>query len=634
MPTSLQICIVGAGPRGTSVLSRINANRFEVCPHDAEIVVHMVDPFPPGPGRVWRTDQSERLLMNTVAAQVTLFTDESVACAGPVVPGPSLYEWATTLTPGSHPEHVLLEAARLGPNTYPSRALYGHYLEWVFEHLTRTAPPGVSVRTHRTTAVALEERANGRQVVFLEDGGQLEVDAVVLTLGHSAVHLTSTEVELREFARAEGLTYVPPCNPADVDVDLDQVRPGEHVALRGMGLTFFDYLALFTEGRGGRFKRNDTGLTYVPSGREPVLHAGSRRGIPYHARGENQKGVDGRHEPLFLTQQVISGWRARPGRTFMRDIWPLIDKEVRSVYYHALLTERGDTSAAAAFVRDYVDGAHDEPELLRRYRIAPVQWWDWDRLVRPFGDRRFTSREQFHRWLVGYLHYDAAEARRGNVDSPLKAALDVLRDLRNEIRLVVDHGGITGSSYRDELDRWYTPLNAFLSIGPPLRRIEEMAALIEAGVLHAIGPDMRVRPDGAVFLVDSPLVDAPPVAVTTLVEARIPGVDLRRTANPLLRNLLATGQATTYRIPDEDDGHFESGGLAVTQRPYRILDAAQRPHPRRFAFGVPTEYVHWVTAVGVRPGVGSVSLEDADAIARTVLQPVAVDELAVRRRAS
>ncbi|MER0245280.1 hypothetical protein AAHZ94_25525 [Streptomyces sp. HSW2009] len=57
----------------------------------------------------------------------------------------------------------------------------------------------------------------------------------------------------------------------------------------------------------------------------------------------------------------------------------------------------------------------------------------------------------------------------------------------------------------------------------------------------------------------------------------------------------------------------------MTGRPYRLVDAQGVPHPRRFAFGVPTEAVHWVTAAGIRPGVGSVILSDSDAIARAVL---------------
>jgi len=35
---------------------------------------------------------------------------------------------------------------------------------------------------------------------------------------------------------------------------------------------------------------------------------------------------------------------------------------------------------------------------------------------------------------------------------------------------------------------------------------------------------------------------------------------------------------------------------------------------------VPTESVHWVTAAGIRPGVNSVILGDADAIARSSLR--------------
>ncbi len=71
----------------------------------------------------------------------------------------------------------------------------------------------------------------------------------------------------------------------------------------------------------------------------------------------------------------------------------------------------------------------------------------------------------------------------GNVEGPLKAALDVMRDLRNELRQVFDYDGLSGESRREHLDHWYMPLNAFLSIGPPRVRIEQMIALIKASVL-------------------------------------------------------------------------------------------------------------------------------------------------------
>lgn len=89
------IGIVGAGPRGLAVLERICNSAAASGAPDLPLTVHLVDPQGPG-GAVWRTRQPTQLLMNTVASQVTVFTDASVEIRGPIVPGPSLYEWAKT----------------------------------------------------------------------------------------------------------------------------------------------------------------------------------------------------------------------------------------------------------------------------------------------------------------------------------------------------------------------------------------------------------------------------------------------------------------------------------------------------------------------------------------------------------
>jgi hypothetical protein len=163
------------------------------------------------------------------------------------------------------------------------------------------------------------------------------------------------------------------------------------------------------------------------------------------------------------------------------------------------------------------------------------------------------------------------------------------------------------------------PLNAFLSIGPPAERIEQFGALMDAGVLEVLGPDLRVDCTDGQFVAYSGTCPDVTVTATTLIEARLPDTDLHRTADPLLRTLLDRGECRPHRIPIRGGGHWVAGGVAVTRRPYRLLDAHDRAHPRRFAFGVPTESVHWVTAAGIRPGVNSVILGDADAIARSSL---------------
>ncbi|MGW6306835.1 FAD/NAD(P)-binding protein [Streptomyces niveus] len=635
----LEVCVVGGGPRGLSVLERLCVNaRHRPA---STLVVHVVDPYRPGAGGVWRTDQSHHLLMNTVASQVTLFTDESVEIEGQLAPGPSLFDWAARLgdEPGeAYDDQVRAEARDLTPDSYPTRAFYGHYLEWVFRYVVRTAPAHVRVVVHPKRAVRLDGgRPDGPQSVLLADGTRLDgLDAVVLAQGHLPVTGGPGERELADFARAHALTYVPPANPADTD--LSAVRPGEAVALRGLGLNFFDHLTLFTLGRGGTYTRQGDRLVYGPSGREPRLYAASRRGIPYHSRGRNQKGAHGRHIPQVLTPAELDRLRTAArlggGLDFGRDLWPLIAKEVETVYYTALLARRVGGPEADRFAARYLGpawGSAEESDLLDAYGIGPDDHWDWKYLSAPHADQGFRGPADHRDWLLGILRRDLAESAAGNVEGPLKAALDVLRDLRNEIRLVVDHGGLTGGSHRDDLERWYTPLNAFLSIGPPAERIEQMIALIEAGVLTVLGPGMRVSTDidtdasadtdasGGVFTVEAPAVPGSLTRVTTLVEARLPEPDLRRTTDPLLADLLATGQCRPYAIADPRLGAYETGGLAVTPRPYRLVDTEGRAHPRRFAYGVPTEAVHWATAAGVRPGVNSVTLGDSDAIALAIL---------------
>ncbi|MCP3755184.1 FAD/NAD(P)-binding domain-containing protein [Streptomyces sp. TBY4] len=632
-----QIAIIGAGPRGLSVLERLAANERRSPSHSA-VTVHVVDPSAPGAGQVWRPDQSQHLLMNTVASQITIYTDDSVQTEGPIEPGPTLFEWARSIAEGGAaaaglPESTVDEARRLGPNTYPTRAFYGSYLRATFERVVANAPAHVTVEVHASRAVAMADThgvPGGPQGVRLENGVRLNnLDAIVMAQGHVPARLTPREAKTASLARIHHLTYVTPANPADLNLHV--VKPGQNVLLRGLGLNFFDHMALFTAGRGGSYVRGEDGrLTYQPSGDEPKLYAFSRRGIPYHARGENEKGAYGRYLPRLLTPEAIADMRRRSadgdGISFSEDLWPLISRETESVYYGALLKNKGRGSESEGFTARFLslEQEQDREALLDAYGIEAAERWSWNRLSRPYGDREFTSRSDFSTWLVAYLEQDVKEAKAGNLSGPLKAALDTMRDLRNEIRLAVDHGGLTADSHRDDLEGWYTPLNAFLSIGPPASRIEEMIALIEAGVLELTGPGTEIRVDTAAgdqatFILQNRQVPGPAVRATVLIEARLPEPDLRRTDDPLLRHLLDTEQCTTYRISGGEGSGYESGGLAVTERPYRLLDARGRAHPRRFAYGVPTESVHWVTAAGIRPGVDSVTLGDSDAIARSVL---------------
>ncbi|ARZ65760.1 hypothetical protein SMD11_0093 [Streptomyces albireticuli] len=629
----LRIGIVGVGPRGLSVLERLVANaRAHPGP---PAVVELFEPRGFGSGQVWRTDQPPALIMNIVASQITAFADDTVPMSGPVRPGPSLYGWAVALAagriPGRYPPEVLDQARRTGPGSYCRRSFYGHYLEWAHREVLRRAPARLTVRGHHTRIVAVTDTPQGRQRLTCEKGRTFDVDQLVLATGHTGVHPTGEEAALARFAARTGGRYQRPASPADTD--LDALEPGRPVLVRGLGLSFFDHMALLTTGRGGTFTREAGGrLRYLPSGDEPRLVCGSRRGIPLHGRADNEKG-DGRHEPVFLTTAAVDALRerARPagGLDFRRDCWPLIAKEVETVYYTRLVAEAASPATAQEFHALYVTAPWSgdaERQILRKFHLPEHHRWDWAKTARPWDATALASPPAWHTFLRAHLLADVAEARRGNLTSALKSALDVLRDIRNEIRAVINDGGIEGESYRTDVRGWFTPLHAFLSLGPPWTRIEELVALLDAGIAEVAGPRFTVTPDpGSGRFTAHSAVPGHTWHATALLDARLPAVDLARTTSPVLAHLKDRRRLTPFTLPTTPAGtgdrtrRYVTGGVAVTARPFRTLDPDGTVHPRRYVYGVPTEGANWVTETGIRPCVGSVTVGDSDAIARSLL---------------
>jgi methylaspartate mutase epsilon subunit len=606
------------GPRGLSVLERLVVRaRHDRPPGGLEIWT--VDDVEPGVGRVWRVDQPSWLTMNTVAGQVTMY---SASPAGPARAGngPSLAEWLAARADGN--------GVRFGPNDYAPRFLYGEYLRYVYATLA-VPEPGVTVRPVRARVARLVPVDGGLRP-YLMDGAALPVlDAVVLATGHSRYDPTPTERAL--LSGPGGATYVRGDSAADLPLEL--ARPGRWVGVLGLGLTFYDVMLLLTEGRGGRFHdRGDGQVGYQPSGAEPRILAGSRNGMPFPARGRNQKAPHDAYRPCYLSREVVHRLRAAaqerhgsPKLDFAVDIWPLLVREIQLVYDSVLLRRRAGEPAARAFtarVHELV-AAQADPAAARSEHGLRTPPLDIDQVVRPFGSQRFASPDAFHERLLRLLYEDIAAAREGNVDHPVKAALDILRDVRSALRGIVDFGGLRPGSHRDDFLGWFHPLYNFLAAGPPVVRVAQAVALIEAGVLSVCGPGMRIEhdPETRRFVLEAPRVIGSRRVVDVLVDARIPAPDLRRDTSPLYRQLLRDGLISEYRNVDVGRGEeFRTGGLAVDPDTFQVIDAAGDARADLYAVGIPTEHTRWFTHMGGgRPGRPSLFLDDADRVAGGVL---------------
>ncbi|ALS01549.1 oxidoreductase [Enterococcus silesiacus] len=610
----MKIVIVGGGPRGLSVLERI----VEWSREEQVVQITMFDPYGPG-GKVWREDQPLSLLMNSVASHVTLFTDETLSTKGPIAKGPNLYEWAQheaavfiKQNNVENKQKLLEECASLGPNDHCSRVFYGLYQKWFYEYVQTRMTEQTSVKFFKDTVRAVKKQ--DEKFLVYTKAVEATADTVILALGHQEIELTRSEKELASYASEHRLFYSSPKNAADAH--LEAITDQTPVIIRGLGLVFFDYLTLLTSDRGGHFEEEQGKLIYRCSGKEPKIIVGSRRGMPYHARGVNQKGYGKEYQPRFLKEKSLNKFK-RKERFSAEQFFELLKKEVEFAYYSALLKERYPKVNQVRFCEEFIR-TKGASSILEKYSIAETDYWDWSIIEQP--DQEITEAESFRSFISRYLEWDFKESTKGNLSGPFSTALDSLKDLRDEVRFTLDQKLFSDDDYKKWLWDWFTPLNAFLSIGPPLERTAELKALIDAGVVTMLEPGMKIETGKGEFVAYSAKNPVQKYQAHFLLEARLPKTANQISLNPLVQQLLREEMAGLHELELANGELYQTGALLVDYKTNQVQSKAGKTIVGLFCYGVPTEGIHWLTAATSRPGTDPWNLREADVIASTIFE--------------
>ncbi len=623
------IVFIGGGPRTAGILERIAANRGDL--FGGPLQVHVVEPFEPGSGRIWRHGQDPRLLMNSMAADITMFTDSSVLCEGPVLDGPGLAVWASGVVDGSigdvsELEPQLVEQLRTLKDTdFASRQLQGKYLEWFFQRAVRALAPGGVVTVHRTTALGVEETpdAGASYRVRLSDTSAIEADLVVYAIGHTDALPGPEAQRLADFAARHAGFHAAPSYTTDVDYS--PLAPGQDVIVSGMGLAFVDLLVLLTEGRGGRFTPNsDGGLDYQPSGREPRIWAGSRRGVPYHSKISSVLRGQQVHGLRYLTETAVAALIEEHGDIDFRDhIWPLIAKDAGYAYYRELFTgypERVNGSWAdfeTAFdARPWY--SREREELVTAAIPDTRHRLDLEALDQPFSGCAFRDHAHVQDAVAAYIQRDLALRTSPDHSETLALFIALLRAYMELTRLVPVER-LTARSH-DVLQNWWHGFFSYVDSGPPPHRLQQMLALQRAGVLHFLGPRLWVRADEATGRFVAGSFQSPVVVdAAAYIEARLPGPTVAGSANPALAHLHRAGWATEQHIGTAE-GPLSTGRLLITGR-HEIATPDGGTRPGLFAVGPGTS--GWGAGAFARPGTNAAPFRENDALARRLLNAAA-----------
>jgi uncharacterized NAD(P)/FAD-binding protein YdhS len=599
------VVIVGLGPRGLNLLERVSALLVEQ-PLAAALTIHLVDPNIPGQGaHGWI--QPAHLLVNTVAGQITMYSDPSCLGAGPIIPGPSFMEWAIKKGYKKVGGTYVISSSgeQISENDYLPRAFLGEYLTSVYDTIIARLPDSVEVSNHRREATNITRFDSGKLEVELYGGFAIDADYVFLTTGHINSEPDDFDNQFKDWVekgqrKNSQLQYFRGPYPI---TDLASIGPNARVGVVGIGLSSTDILSALTVGVGGSFDRvSKDRFKYNPCGREPKMTVFSRQGIPFGGRATNQKGNEGKYKPSFFTKtyiderrKVVNDPSGKSQLDFDWDVWPCLKKEMAYVYS---CTAKGQWILS----EDYQMSAEDEAAI--------------DKIMHPIDEHSFSDPETYRNFVREYIISDIADAIGGNMENPAKAATDVLRDVRDIIRYAIDQGGLTPESHDKFLKGWCSIINR-IAVGPPKERNIELLALMDAGIVtFDVGPAPEMGFDAGTgkFKLTSTKFKVPITQYyDVMVRAKIDMFEPERSTSKLVQSILKSGLAVPYQ-----NGPFKAGGLNVNEKG-NIIDSKNEAVDNLFAQGNIVEGSNFYTFVLPRPNVNSRSIYDAGVAAMTVL---------------
>jgi uncharacterized NAD(P)/FAD-binding protein YdhS len=576
-----ELAIIGLGSWGLCVLERTVSRARTTT---AALRVHVVQPGPPG-GGVYSLDQPDYLVLNNACGQLSLYAAPDDAPTPRYALG--LLEWAVARGYEWHGYECRTGGGGrpLQATDYLPRRVMGEYLVWFYETLVAEAPPNLEIVRHDTTATDIVPDVSGGERVLLDNGLDLRVDHVVLTSGHTWNDETISGGSVA-YRRPYPVEYFNQATPA-----------GAPVAVAGMGLVGYDMIAALTIGRGGDFEEVGGRNRYTRSGHEPTIYLYSRTGMPCCAKSAHGVDPTGTYRPVVCTPDVFARLRGEGAAStrrhvdFRHDLLPLLFAEMQ-VRFHtqsAMLREGAESSERVndRLRAGWADGDFDRvvTDLEGRYgRFDPT-----DHLFAGHG-RHYASSRDYESQVYDLIEADLDEALTEG-GSPVKAAQEVMRILRDQLRSVIEFGGLSLDSYVDFQSNIRGRINR-LEAGPPPMRSQQLLALLDAGVVRipfGPAPDVTAAPDGRVAIRSTQLDRLHAATVTAVVRGHLDLPSLQRSASPLLKRLYNKGRLTQLQY-----GDTAVGSVAISEdfHPYDVEGRLQR---HLSLLGVLTEGVRYFT---------------------------------------
>lgn len=395
----------------------------------SQLEILIFEPCPAiGAGAVYDPRQPNFLRMNFAAQHIDAWRRSQ----RPAEQGHNLVDWLK-----------LQGYEGFGAESYVPRALVGEYLKYcmstVRQSLARVAK--VKIENARIRRIDSEDS----RWLLLSENSKWLADEVLLTVGHEgwrspALSATQRQASAINVFPINGLTE-------------EKFPPAQStVAIRGFGLTAIDGILALTEGRGGKFRRSQNRLEYVPSGREP------KRILPFSRTGRPMLA-----KPIKSLMQVPDSLDA---------LWSEVRSELKR-----LPLPLGPDSVIGSL-----------------WRLVTSTAAKAHRITNPSSPQPKTGSNCVENWFkqwcqefplgpsVTEVLIQSVGVAKGELAADIPWALgEAWRQLYPALVNVVNHGGVTAEAWEK-----FTPIVTEMervAFGPPAENIERLLALIEGKYL-------------------------------------------------------------------------------------------------------------------------------------------------------
>ncbi len=268
------LAIIGGGPRGLFALESIFLALYN-SPAGVRLRVTLFEPLEyPGAGWVWNPEQVETNWLNiTERGLQSLQGRPEIRLGESIIPSfPSYTEWLPKEDQNPPATH---------PDQFPPRAKIGSYLNARFQTIAEALIGFELLEIIRETVLELNYVAPQFSAT-IEKQVITTIDEVVLTIGHQDTELSTQLKEWKEhITQTNTAILFTEAYPIEKIIEAD-ITAASVVAFRGFGLAMIDQIRALTLENGGRFEyvnKQTKEVNFHPSAKHP------KRFIPFSLDG-------------------------------------------------------------------------------------------------------------------------------------------------------------------------------------------------------------------------------------------------------------------------------------------------------------------------------------------------------------